>query len=216
LLTGSSRRIFHLVAALALSAVTAACSVRLASPYNQAIYQGAQSLEDDFVRFVAMMQDVAGTPDGYYVKHRSTYADFAARLAVLRRRSETLAGGAPCSRALEIARKVGRNVDAGFGSQVAERTAAPGMEAVSCTTVIVILAQDQMERLRSQHERRCNPATAALPRRCTTLFGAPPIYGVFNTGPTTEASASPLVSAVAITLDELVGIQEDVKPAPAT
>src|SRR3954451_25343926 len=99
-----------------------------------------------------MMQEVAGTPDGYYVKHRSTYANFAARLAVLRRRSETLAGGVSCSRALEIASKTGTKADAGLGSQIAAPTTPPGTEAASCTTIIIVLAQDQIERLRSQHE----------------------------------------------------------------
>jgi hypothetical protein len=201
-------------AVLALSVATAACGVRLASPYDDAVYRGAQALETDFVRFAAAMQDVAGTPDGYYAKHRETYTDFAARLAVLQRRSESIPGGVPCGRALDLARRTGRSVVPQLAGRIAARAAEPGMEGASCTTVIVVLAQEQMERLRSQHELRCSRAAAEVPARCTTLFGAPPIYRIFATGTGDASSGTPLVSAVAITLDELVGIQEDVKPAP--
>jgi hypothetical protein len=83
----------------------------------------------------------------------------------------------------------------------------PEASDATCITILAGLAQSNMERLRSQHALRCNPS--AKPALCTTLFSAPPIFDIFVPGP----SDAPLVSAVAISLNELVGAERDIKPA---
>ncbi len=206
------RRRVGIAAALVITTAIAACSPQLVPPYNETIHKGALSLEEDFVKFAATMQQVAGTPEAYYAKHRGAYADFAARLAVLRRRSETAPGGVPCQKALEVSRRTAGITTSPIASRAADRASEAGLEGASCVTILVALAQRQIERLRGQHEERCAPSK---PRElCTTLFGSAPIYGIFAANTGAGISNAPLVSAVAISLDELAGSQEDLKPAP--
>ena len=150
---------------------------------------------------------VAGTPKGYYDRHSSEYGDFEARLAVIKLRSESLDGGVPCRQALEVAKRARKPI----ASQIEQSVVATGSQAVdsdaSCVTILAGLAQRNMERLRSQHALRCTPT--AKPILCTTLFSSPPIFDILVPGP----SEAPLVSAVAITLNELVGAERDLRPA---
>jgi hypothetical protein len=197
------------IAATALLAA-GACSVQLASPYNETVYRGAQSLEEDFVRFAAVMQTAAGTSEANYSKVQGNYADFAARLAVLRRRSEAAPGVVPCDRALQLSRQVGGRIAGPVPASAAQRVSDQAFKGASCTTILIGIAQDQIERLRSQHQQRCGPDKPAI--LCTTLFGSPPIDGIFAVGTGAAPTDGLLPSAVAISLDELVGSQEDVKP----
>ena len=148
----------------------------------------------------------AGTPDAYYVNHQKDYAAFEASLATMKMRSELLPAGVPCGRALDAAKKPERTLSGPMGSQVSERVGLPGWGNASCITILVSIAGEQMERLRSQHEIRCSPS--ARKELCATLFSSPPIFGIVST----PQSDAPLVSAVSISLNELVGAEHDIKP----
>ena len=199
-------RVRGLLMGIAATALVAGCTVQLTAPYSSDIDTQASALQSDFFRFVAEMQMVAGTPKGYYDEHALQYADFEARLAVIRMRSESLSGGVPCGRALEAAKKA----RIPLGDQIAQSiSAASGQgeaDNANCITILVRLAQNNMERLRSQHQLRCNRSAKVL--LCTTLFSAPPIFNILSPG----QSDAPLVSAVAISLNELVGAERDIKP----
>jgi hypothetical protein len=185
--------------------VVVGCSVQLTAPYSSDIELEAGDLQSDFLKFAAGMQMVAGTPRGFYDEHSAQYGDFEARLTVLRMRSESLPGGLPCGRTLNAAKKAA--VPMADQIQTAIAGATTDSDNASCITILIKLAQANMELLRTQHHDRCAPT--AKPVLCTTLFGAPPIFNVFLAGP----NQAPLVSAVAITLNELVGAERDMKPA---
>jgi hypothetical protein len=194
-------------AVFSIGLIAAACSVQLTAPYSEAIDTDAIALQNDFLKFVANMQMQTDVPDGYYSKHQKDYADFESRLAIMRMRSESLSSGVPCGRAVDAGKK-GEKVFIGpMQSQLSDRLAQPGWGDASCITILVSLAGEQMERLRSQHEIRCNPS--AKKGLCATLFSSPPIFGIVSTA----QSEAPLVSAVSISLNELVGAEHDIKPA---
>lgn len=182
------------------------CTVQLTAPYSSDIDTAASSLQSDFLKFAANMQMVAGTPKGYYDQQSSQYSDFEARLALIKMRSETLSGGVPCGRALEAAKKVKIPVAGQIEESVSTALSEAGTNNDSCITILATLAERNMERLRSQHKLRCNET--AKPILCTTLFSTPPIFDVLTVGP----SNAPLVSAVAINLNELVGAERDIRP----
>ncbi|MBV9202989.1 MAG: hypothetical protein JOY83_25260 [Alphaproteobacteria bacterium] len=180
--------------------------MQLTAPYSSDIDTLASSLQSDFLKFAANMQMIAGTPKGYYEQQSSQYSDFEARLAVIQMRSESLSGGVACGQALEAAKKAKIPVAGQIEELVTTALSQPDTSSASCITILAELAQRNMERLRRQHELRCNPT--AKPILCTTLFSAPPISNILVAGP----SDAPLVSAVAITLNELVGAERDIKP----
>jgi hypothetical protein len=192
---------------ISISFVTVGCSVQLTAPYSSDIDIEASSLQSDFLKFAAHMQMVAGTPKGYYEQQSSEYSNFEARLAVIKMRSESLNGGVACGRALEAAKQAKIPIAGQIEESVSTTLSQPSTSNASCITILAGLAQNNMERLRGQHELRCNPT--AKPVLCTTLFSAPPIFNILVAGP----SDAPLVSAVAITLNELVGAERDIKPA---
>jgi hypothetical protein len=196
-----------LILSILTGVLTIGCTVQLTAPYSSDIDAAASSLQSDFLKFAANMQMIAGTPKGYYQEQRSQYSDFEARLAVIQMRSESLSGGVPCGRALEAAKKANIPIAGKIEESVTTALSQPNTSNASCITILADLAQKNMERLRSQHELRCNQT--AKPILCTTLFSAPPISNILVAGP----SDAPLVSAVAITLNELVGAERDIKPA---
>jgi hypothetical protein len=196
-----------LLLSILISVLAIACTVQLTAPYSSDIDTAASSLQSDFLKFAANMQMIAETPEGYYDKQKLQYSDFESRLAVIKMRSESLSGGLACGRALETAKKAKIPMAGQIEESVSTALSQPQTSSASCITILVGLAQNNMERLRNQHERRCNQA--AKPLLCTTLFSAPPIFNILVVGP----SDAPLVSAVAITLNELVGAERDIKPA---
>jgi len=196
-----------LILSILTGVLTIGCTVQLTAPYSSDIDAAASSLQSDFLKFAANMQMIAGTPKGYYQEQRSQYSDFEARLAVIQMRSESLSGGVPCGRALEAAKKANIPIAGKIEESVTTALSQPTTSNASCITILADLAQKNMERLRSQHELRCNQT--AKPILCTTLFSAPPISNILVARP----SDAPLVSAVAITLNELVGAERDIKPA---
>jgi hypothetical protein len=194
------------ILAILSSLLIISCTVQLTAPYDSDIDTAASSLQSDFLKFAANMQMVAGTPKGYYEQQSAQYSDFEARLAVIGMRSESLSGGVACGQALEAAKKAKIPVAGQIEESVSTTLSQAGTSNASCITILVGLAEKNMERLRSQHELRCN--RTAKPILCTTLFSAPPIFNILVVGP----SDAPLVSAVAITLNELVGAERDLKP----
>jgi hypothetical protein len=191
---------------IGIGLVISACTVQLTAPYSEDIDKDATALQNDFLKFAANMQMQAGKPDGYYSNHQNGYADFEARLATMKMRSESLPTGVPCGRALDAGKKTERTISGPMQSQVSDRMGQPGWGNASCITILVSIAGEQMERLRSQHEIRCNPS--AKKELCATLFSSPPIFGIVGTG----QSDAPLVSAVSISLNELVSAEHDIKP----
>ncbi len=196
----------RLAALLAAGPLACACTVQLTAPYSTEIDREATALQSDFLKYAAGMQFVAGTPKGYYDQHNADYGDFEARLAVIRLRSESLSGGVSCNQALHLAKAARKPLAGQIEQSMADAGPLPAGSGASCVTILTGLAQRNLERLRSQHAVRCNPA--AKPVLCTTLFAAPPIYDLLVPGP----SEAPLVSAVAITLNELVSAERDLRP----
>jgi hypothetical protein len=193
-------------ALVGIGVALSACTVQLTAPYSEDIDKNATTLQNDFLRFAANLQMQAGKPDGYYSNHQKDYADFEAQLATMKMRSESLSTGVPCGRALDAGKKAEKALSGPMQSQISDRMSHPGWGAASCITILVTIAGEQMERLRSQHEIRCNPT--AKKELCTTLFSSPPIFDIVSVG----QSDAPLVSAVAISLNELVGAEHDIRP----
>jgi len=192
---------------IGVSLAVSACAAQLTAPYTEDIDKDATALQSDFLKFAANMQMQADKPDAYYSNHQKDYADFEARLATMKMRSESLPAGVPCGRVLDAGRKAERSLSGPMQSQLSDRMNQPGWGNASCITILVSIAGEQMERLRSQHEIRCNPS--AKKELCTTLFSSPPIFGIVSAG----QSEAPLVSAVSISLNELVSAEHDIKPA---
>jgi hypothetical protein len=203
------------VASLAL----ASCSVQLTPPYDEVIEKQADSLKTDFLRFVAERQRTAGTPKGYYVDSQAAYDDFIARLAAMELRSEDQPGGISCARAVELTKSVtGGIISFNLGNAAQQSAVSDSASNVSCATAAIRNAQDQIERFRSQDEKRC--AKGSPPVQCTTLFGTVPVSRVaasLHSMPGAIAAAageeeSTLVKAVLISLDNLEGLEQDLKP----
>lgn len=195
-----------MIASVFAAVVLSACTVQLTAPYSEDIAKESAALQADFLRFVAEMQMVAGTEKAYYSANQGRYSDFEARLAVITLRSESLPGGVPCGRALEAAKPVERTLNGPMKGEVSSRLSQPGWGNASCITILAAIAGDQMERLRSQHQIRCTPT--ASPLLCQTLFSNPPIFAIVSNA----QSDAPLVSAVSISINELVGAEQDLKP----
>ena len=166
-----------------------ACAVQLTAPYSEDIDKDATALQADFIKFAAIMQMQAGKPEAYYSNHQKDYADFEARLATIKVRSESLPAGVPCGRVLGTGKKTERALSGPLQAQLSDRMSQQGWGDASCITILVSIAGEQMERLRSQHELRCNASAKQV--LCTTLFGSPPIFSIVSTG----QSEAPLVSA---------------------
>ena len=190
----------------AIGLTVSACAVQLTAPYSEDIDKDATALQGEFIKFAAIMQMQAGKPEAYYTNHEKQYADFEARLATMKVRSEALPAGVPCGRVLGAGKKTERVLSGPLQGQVSDRMAQQGWGDASCITILVGIAGEQMERLRSQHEKRC--AASVAPVLCTTLFGSPPIFTIVSTG----QSEAPLVSAVSISLNELASAEHDLKP----
>ena len=205
--TSRSVSILTLILSMLGVAVVPGCSVQLTAPYSEDIDKDATALQGDFIRFAANMQMQAVSADGYYSNHQKDYADFEARLATMKMRSESLSSGVPCGRVVDAGRRAERVLSGSMQAQVSERVAQKGWDGASCITILVSIAGEQMERLRGQHELRCSPP--AKKGLCATLFSSPPIFGIVGTA----QSEAPLVSAVSISLNELVGAEHDIKPA---
>ena len=182
----------------------AGCTVQLTAPFSSDIEAEVGALQSDFLKFAAGMQMLAGRPKGFYDQQSARYADFEARLVVIKARSESLSGGVPCDQALTAARRLKVPVTGQVARSVSGAEPQP---SASCVTILAGLAQRNMERLRGQHELRCTPSAAKI--LCTTPFGSPPIFSISAMGP----DGATLVSAVAITLGELLGAERDIKPA---
>jgi hypothetical protein len=204
--------------ALAANLALADCSVQLTPPYDEVIEKQADSLKADFLRFVAERQRTAGTPKGYYLDHQAAYDNFAASLAAMDLRSEDQPGGVSCARALELAKRMNPGITSfNLGNSV-HQSAAPDIAGISCVTAGIRNAQDQIERFRGQDEKRC--AKESPPVQCTTLFGTVPVSRVAAslhalpsaTTDTTDEGESTLVKAVLISLDNLEGLEQDLKP----
>jgi hypothetical protein len=206
--------------ACAASLALSGCSVQFTPPYDEVIEKETDSLKTDFLRFVAERQRTAGTPKGYYVDHQAAYDDFAARLAAMELRSEDQPGGVSCARAAELAKNVTNGITSfNLGNAVPQSAASNIAGNVSCATAEIRNAQDQIARFRTQDEKRC--AKGSPPVQCTTLFGTVPVGRVAAslrslpgaTAAATDEEESTLVKAVLISLDNLEGLEQDLKPA---
>ena len=200
------RRVRRLLRGIAATTLVAGCTVQLTAPYSSDIDDQASALQSDFLRFAAEMQMIAGTPKSDYDEHAFQYADFEARLAVIRMRSESLSGGVPCGRVLEAAKKVQTPLGDQLAQSISAASSQGGADNASCITILVQIAQRNMDRLRSQHQLRCNRLAKVV--LCTTLFSTPPISDIFEPG----KGDAPMVKAVAISLNSLVGAERDLKP----
>lgn len=205
-------RLRTLLAGLVLASALGGCSVQLTAPYNADIEAEAAALQKDFFLFVANMQVEASTPAGYYANRVGDYSDFAARLAVIRFRAENDPGGVPCGKAVEAAERAGAAVMQRMDAMVRGMLqGARGTE--TCVTIVARLAEEQMETLRKIHELSCKPVNAngrdVPSRECQFVFSTPPLFDVINT----RASKAPAVSAMAITLNELIRMEQMLRPA---
>jgi hypothetical protein len=109
-------------------------------------------------------------------------------------RSKDQPGGVPCARAVELAKKAGGGIASLNLDNAVHQSAAPDTVGdISCATELIRNAEDQIERFRSQDEKRC--VKGAPPVQCSTLFGTVPVNRV-------AASLRSLPSADAATTDE--------------
>lgn len=216
----STRAVYLSTIAWAANLALANCSVQLTPPYDEMIEKQTDSLKADFLRFVAERQRTAGTPKGYYLDHQAAYDNFAASLAAMELRSEDQPGGVSCARAVELAKRMTPGITSFNLGNAVHLSAAPDTAGdISCVTAGVRNAQDQIERFRGQDEKRC--AKGSPPVQCTTLFGTVPVSRVAAslrslpsaTAAATDEGESTLVKAVLISLDNLEGLEQDLKPA---
>jgi hypothetical protein len=175
------------------------CSVQLTPPYDEMIEKQSDALKGDFLRFVAERQRTAGTSKGYYLDQP---------------------GGVSCAQALELTKKMTPGITSFNLGNAVDKSAAPDIAGgVSCVTAGIRNAQDQIELFRDQDKKRC--AKDLPPVRCTTLFGTVPVSRVAvslralqsATTPSTDEGESTLVKAVLISLDNLEGLEQDLRPA---
>lgn len=210
-----TRAVYLSTIAWAANLAMANCSVQLTPPYDEMIEKQTNSLKADFLRFVAERQRTAGTPNGYYLDHQAAYDNFAASLAAMELRSEDQPGGVSCARAVELTKRMTPGITSfNLGNAAAADTASD----ISCVTAGIRNAQDQIEQFRGQDEKRC--AKGSPPVQCTTLFGTVPVSRVaasLRSVPSatgaTDKGKSTLVKAVLISLDNLEGLEQDLKPA---
>jgi hypothetical protein len=74
---------------IALLAASIACGpVRLVSPYDEAIDEGASDIHTQIVAFVERMTILAGKPEGAYAANVVFYSDLKARISTLRLRAQ--------------------------------------------------------------------------------------------------------------------------------
>ena len=220
MMRGRSARAIQLsTIAWATNVALVSCSVQLTPPYDEVIEKQTDSLKADFLRFVAGRQRTAGTPKGYYLDHQATYDNFAASLAAMELRSEDQPGGVSCAQAVALTKRATTGINSLRVSNDMSRSAPPDTAGnTSCVTMEIRNAQDQIERFRSQDEKRC--AKGSPPVQCTTLFGTVPVSRLATslhtlpgaTAATTDEGESTLVKAVLISLDNLEGLEQDLKP----
>ncbi len=217
---GSARALYLSSIMWAVSIALTDCSVQLTPPYDEVIEKQSDALKADFLRFVAERQHTAGTSKGYYLDHQAAYDGFAASLAAMELRSEDQPGGVSCSQALELTKKMTPGITSfNLGNAVGKSGAQDIAGGVSCVTAGIRNAQDQIERFRGQDEKRC--AKDSPPVQCTTLFGTVSVSRVAAslrsvpsaTTTSTDEGESTLVKAVLISLDNLEGLEQDLKPA---
>jgi hypothetical protein len=201
----------------------AGCSVQLTAPYDDVIEKQTDSLKADFLRFVSQRQRTAGTPKGYYVDHEASYDNFLASLAAMELRSEDQPGGISCARAIELTKNVSTGINSfNLGNAARDSVAPDTVGETSCVTAEIRNAQNQIERFRSQDEKRCAKGTP--PEQCTTLFGTVPVSRVATslralpsaTAIATDEGESTLVKAVLISLDNLEGLEQDLRTVPSS
>ena len=172
--------------------------MQLASAYNANIDAGAQSFEKDFLAFVAERQANAGQPDDAYANYRKTYADFAAAIATMSLRASQDPGGMPCAKAMQLARRMGADL---------RNAPADIDDPRSCASIEVAKVKAQIERLQSVDQQACGPGST--PKDCETVFPAGAIADVLPGG----KGQAPLVNATIVTIENLVGFEQDMKPA---
>ena len=127
------RPISALFVSIALAA--SACTVQLTAPYSKDIDKDVTALQNDFLRFAANMQMQAGKPEAYYSNHQKDYADFEARLAAMKMRSESLPAGVSCGRVLDAGKRAERALSGPMQSQVSDRMSQRGWGNVSCLPI---------------------------------------------------------------------------------
>jgi hypothetical protein len=199
------RRLSATLAAGVAAFVVSGCGanpVQLASAYDASVDTQAQALETDVLTFAAERQQNSLSPAGaYYVK---SYTAFDVRLAVISLRAATDPGGTSCGEAIKLAAR------SGVGNGLSEAFITNGVDATaagqSCVSLEVAQLQKQFAALQAADQSRCQTGMGA----CSTLF---PPGTIDDFLPNHQSGKAPFVRAVMVSLESLVGFEQDLKPA---
>ena len=196
-----------------LLCVAASCT-QLVPTYDEAIDQGSQSLRAEFLKFVADRQQQIAQGSGPY--KASDYSTLQSDLGAIELRAADQPNGVDCNKVIDAFTHAHTGISSFSTADIGAAAAAyPGG---SCIVVLAGLAAKQLERLRADDARRC--ATTPASQSCIDLFGTKTVAQMVADLHTPEdhvldlrdvATASPLVRATLVSIDEMAGAEQDLK-----
>jgi uncharacterized protein (DUF697 family) len=126
-------------ASLAAAVLLAACAVQLVEPYDEVIDDGLMSFNQDFLQFMAGIEENVPGEVASYASNTSFYNAQQAAIATLVQRSKASDPGGTCSSSAITAGAV-QGVNAIVLPDAAKTPQPPG----SCTTILLTYIQEQL------------------------------------------------------------------------
>ena len=193
----------HLIASGLSLSLLANCSSHLASPYDPDIQSTASSLEKNYIAFVAGRQQAIGKQANAYEEHVTDYVRFETDLALISLRATQDKNGLTCGEALKFAKA--------FGNQP-NLPGLPGAEdtsPLSCIEAEIPPVRQALADLKKADQKLCGGSYSA--DRCANVF-PPGSLDEILPGPLYRGNA-PEANAALIAIDNLVGFEDDIRPA---
>jgi hypothetical protein len=126
---------------LASALVLAACAVQLVDPYDEVIDNGLMSFNQDFLQFMAGIEENVPSEDASYASNVSFYNEQQAAIATLVQRAKASDPGGSCSGTAATLGAVQRVDALVLPEQARTDQAAP---TGSCTTILLTQIQEQL------------------------------------------------------------------------
>jgi hypothetical protein len=126
---------------LASALVLAACAVQLVDPYDEVIDNGLMSFNQDFLQFMAGIEENVPSEDASYASNVSFYNEQQAAIATLVQRAKASDPGGSCSGTAATLGAVQRVDALVLPEQATTDHAAP---TGSCTTILLTQIQEQL------------------------------------------------------------------------
>jgi hypothetical protein len=129
------------IAWLASAVLLAACAVQLVDPYDEVIDNGLMSFNQDFLQFMAGIEENVPSEDASYASNVSFYNQQQAAIATLVQRAKASDPGGSCTATAATQGAVQR-VDSIVLPEDAETEQPP--PTGSCTTILLTQIQEQL------------------------------------------------------------------------